>query len=45
MNLGDGNTDDTAAIQDAISSGGRCGQGCSSSTTTPAVVYSLLVPT
>ncbi|KAJ8058340.1 hypothetical protein OCU04_012532 [Sclerotinia nivalis] len=36
---GDGVTDDTAAINAAISSGGRCGQGCSSTTTTPAVVY------
>ncbi|KAI9644962.1 hypothetical protein NHQ30_006997 [Ciborinia camelliae] len=35
----DGVTDDTAAINAAISSGGRCGQGCSSTTTTPAVVY------
>jgi len=32
-------TDDTAAINAAISAGGRCGEGCSSSTTTPAVVY------
>ncbi|KAL2836422.1 pectate lyase superfamily protein-domain-containing protein [Aspergillus pseudoustus] len=36
---GDGITDDTAAINEAMSSGGRCGQGCFSSTTTPAVVY------
>lgn len=36
---GDGVTDDTAAINAAISSGGRCGQGCDSSTTTPALVY------
>ncbi|OOQ90434.1 exo-beta-1,3-glucanase Exg0 [Penicillium brasilianum] len=36
---GDGSTDDTAAINKAISSGGRCGQGCDSSTTTPALVY------
>lgn len=37
---GDGVTDDTAAIQAAISSGGRCAPGsCPSSTTTPAVVY------
>ncbi|KAH0142661.1 glycoside hydrolase family 55 protein, partial [Aureobasidium melanogenum] len=37
---GDGVTDDTAAIQAAISSGGRCAPGsCSSTTTTPAVVY------
>lgn len=37
---GDGSSDDTAAIQSAISSGNRCGPGnCNSSTTTPAVVY------
>ncbi|CAK7236915.1 hypothetical protein SBRCBS47491_009798 [Sporothrix bragantina] len=36
---GDGVTDDTAAINSAISSGGRCGQGCESSTTQPAIVY------
>jgi glucan 1,3-beta-glucosidase len=36
-------TDDTAAINSAISAsvngGVRCGQGCASTTTTPAVVY------
>ncbi|KAJ5494458.1 hypothetical protein N7463_010545 [Penicillium fimorum] len=36
---GDGVTDDTAAINAAISSGKRCGQGCPSDTTTPALVY------
>lgn len=36
---GDGVTDDTAAIQQAIAAGNRCGRGCASSTTTPAVVY------
>ncbi|EON68919.1 hypothetical protein W97_08177 [Coniosporium apollinis CBS 100218] len=37
---GDGVTDDTAAINLAISSGGRCAPGtCGSSTVTPAVVY------
>ena len=36
---GDGVTDDTAAINRAISDGGRCGFGCNSSTTTPAMVY------
>ena len=38
---GDGVTDDTAAIQNAIASGGRCAPGsCSGgSTTTPATVY------
>ena len=36
---GDGSTDDTAAINSAISSGNRCGQGCDSSTVTPAIIY------
>lgn len=37
---GDGVTDDTVAINNAISSGDRCAPGsCGSSTTTPAVVY------
>ncbi|MCJ1457090.1 hypothetical protein MMC28_007456 [Mycoblastus sanguinarius] len=36
---GDGTTDDTAAINAAISDGNRCGQGCDSSTVTPALVY------
>ncbi|KAF5373032.1 hypothetical protein D9758_001642 [Tetrapyrgos nigripes] len=38
---GDGVTDDTAAINAAISAGNRCGPeaNCSSSTVTPAVVY------
>lgn len=37
---GDGVTDDTAAINAAITAGGgRCGQGCDSSTTTPALIY------
>ncbi|KAL2885982.1 Glucan 1,3-beta-glucosidase [Ceratocystis lukuohia] len=37
---GDGVTDDTAAINLAISSGGRCAPGdCLGSTVTPAVVY------
>ncbi|KAI9356555.1 pectate lyase superfamily protein-domain-containing protein [Zopfochytrium polystomum] len=36
---GDGVADDTAAINAAISAGNRCGQGCDSSTTTPAIVY------
>lgn len=37
--LGDGKTDDTDAINDAISSGNRCGRGCDSSTVSPALVY------
>ncbi|KAL9074469.1 MAG: hypothetical protein Q9161_002257 [Pseudevernia consocians] len=36
---GDGTTDDTAAINAAITDGNRCGQGCDSSTVTPALVY------
>jgi len=36
---GDGVTDDTAAINNAMSSGNRCGQGCGQSTVSPAVVY------
>ena len=37
--IGDGVTDDTAAINNAILSGGRCGRLCTSSTLTPATVY------
>jgi glucan 1,3-beta-glucosidase len=37
--LGNGVNDDTAAIQRAIDAGGRCGAGCQSSTTTPAIIY------
>ncbi|GIZ46138.1 hypothetical protein CKM354_000927700 [Cercospora kikuchii] len=36
---GDGITDDTEAINTAISSGKRCGQDCESSTILPAIVY------
>lgn len=36
---GDGTTDDTAAINSAITDGNRCGLGCDSSTVTPALVY------
>lgn len=37
---GDGSTDDTEAINAAITDGGnRCGFGCDSSTNTPALVY------
>ncbi|KAF5330865.1 hypothetical protein D9619_005867 [Psilocybe cf. subviscida] len=36
---GDGVTDDTAAINAAITAGNRCGQGCPSSTISPAVVF------
>lgn len=37
--VGDGTTDDTAAIQRAIADGPRCEAECGSSTTTPALVY------
>jgi len=37
--VGDGSTDDTVAINNAITDGGRCGQGCDSSTTVPAIIY------
>ncbi|KAJ7913682.1 exo-beta-1,3-glucanase [Mycena leptocephala] len=37
--VGDGIADDTVAINNAISDGGRCGQGCSSSTLTPAIIF------
>lgn len=36
---GDGATDDTVAINAAITAGSRCGQGCDSTTVTPALVY------
>ncbi|KAK3384571.1 pectate lyase superfamily protein-domain-containing protein [Lasiosphaeria ovina] len=36
---GDGVTDDTAAINAAISAGNPCAQGCASTTTTPGLVY------
>ncbi|KAG9251359.1 pectate lyase superfamily protein-domain-containing protein [Emericellopsis atlantica] len=36
---GDGVTDDTAAINKAITEGGRCGANCGSSSIYPAVVY------
>lgn len=32
-------TDDTDSINNAIQAGNRCGQGCDSSTVTPAIVY------
>lgn len=37
--VGDGVADDTQAINDAVTLGSRCGLGCDSSTTTPAIVY------
>lgn len=36
---GDGVTDDTAALNRAVSEGNRCGLNCDSQTTTPALVY------
>lgn len=36
---GDGSTDDTAAIQNCIASGNRCGSNCGSSTVAGAIVY------
>lgn len=36
---GDGVTDDTTCINLAISSGGRCGENCGSSTVSPALIY------
>lgn len=36
---GDGETDDTAAINRAIADGGRCGANCGSSTIYPAVIW------
>ena len=40
MITSDGVTDDTAAINNAMSAQGRCEPGvCSSSTTTPAIIY------
>ncbi|KAG8528789.1 uncharacterized protein KY384_006477 [Bacidia gigantensis] len=35
---GDGKSDDTTAINKAITDGDRCGKGCDSSTTTPAII-------
>ena len=36
---GDGKTDDTDAINNATADGTRCGLGCDSQTTVPAIVY------
>ncbi|KIW04779.1 uncharacterized protein PV09_03968 [Verruconis gallopava] len=36
---GDGSTDDTAALNQCIASGNRCGPNCDSSTVTPAILY------
>ena len=37
--VGDGVTDDTVAINKAMTAGARCVQGCNSSSTAPAIVY------
>ncbi len=37
--VGDGVTDDTAAINNAASSGGRCGAACGSTTISGALIY------
>lgn len=37
--VGDGSTDDTAAINRAASDGNRCGANCGSTTTLGALVY------
>ncbi|OIW28355.1 pectin lyase-like protein, partial [Coniochaeta ligniaria NRRL 30616] len=37
--VGDGIHDDTAAINNAVTDGGRCGMSCGSSTAKPAVIY------
>jgi glucan 1,3-beta-glucosidase len=37
--VGNGVTDDTAAINRAISDGNRCGQTCGSTSTLQAVIY------
>jgi hypothetical protein len=37
--VGDGKTDDTAAINKAMTDGKRCGKNCGASTTKPAIVY------
>jgi len=36
---GDGVTDDTEIINKIIADGNRCGQGCDSTTTSPAIIY------
>ncbi|CAD0026906.1 unnamed protein product [Aureobasidium pullulans] len=37
--VGDGITDDTAAINKAVSDGDRCGEGCGSTSVLGALVY------
>lgn len=37
--VGDGNADDTAAINNAVTDGNRCGLNCGSTSTLQAVIY------
>ena len=37
--LGDGTTDDAAALNQCLAMGNRCGKGCDSTTVTPAILY------
>lgn len=39
IHFSDGVTDDTAAINAAITDQSRCGEGCASSTLSPAIVF------
>jgi glucan 1,3-beta-glucosidase len=39
IGIGNGVADDTATINNAVSDGNRCGLGCDSSITVPALIY------